>query len=86
MDTPLPPVASLGIDLEWGEWNLVPSSDGDGVEEVEDITWSDVALYLAAGIVEKCRKAVEDQLGYTCSAGVATNKVRLPLYLRHWEM
>ncbi|KAK4701217.1 DNA polymerase eta, partial [Phenoliferia sp. Uapishka_3] len=45
------------------------------LEEEIEVTWSDVALWIAAEIVMKCRKAVEDQLGYTCSAGIAPNKM-----------
>ncbi|KAM0750196.1 DNA/RNA polymerase [Meredithblackwellia eburnea MCA 4105] len=45
------------------------------IEEEIDATWSDVALFLAAEIVMKCRTAVHERLGYTCSAGVAPNKM-----------
>lgn len=47
------------------------------VEKLEepDLTWSDVALAIGAEIVATCRGAVHQQLGYTCSAGIAPNKV-----------
>lgn len=44
--------------------------------EEPDLTWSDVALAIGAEIVATCRGAVHQQLGYTCSAGIAPNKVR----------
>ena len=37
--------------------------------------WSDYALSIAAELMQKCRSDVLQQLGYTCSAGVARNKV-----------
>lgn len=39
--------------------------------------WSDYALSIGAELMQKCRRGVLQQLGYTCSAGVARNKVRL---------
>ncbi|KAM0791567.1 hypothetical protein ACM66B_006013 [Microbotryomycetes sp. NB124-2] len=47
----------------------------EGVDDGPDLTWSDVALYIGAEIVKKCRYAVEERLGYTCSAGIAPNKM-----------
>lgn len=60
-----------------------PATEGVKIEEPEvivediepDLTWSDVALSIGADIVNKCRKDVLEQLGYTCSAGIAPNKV-----------
>lgn len=45
-------------------------------EEEPELTWSDVALSIGAEIVMTCRNSVHEQLGYTCSAGIAPNKVR----------
>lgn len=45
-------------------------------EEEGELTWGDVVLALAAEIVGECRLAVQTRLGYTCSAGLAHNKVR----------
>lgn len=45
-------------------------------QEEPDLTWPDVALAIGAEIVATCRAAVHEQLGYTCSAGIAPNKVR----------
>lgn len=39
------------------------------------LTWSDICLSLGAAIVRDTRAAVTDRLGYTCSAGIATNKM-----------
>lgn len=38
--------------------------------------WSDYALSIGAELMQKCRRDVLQQLGYTCSAGVARNKVK----------
>lgn len=38
------------------------------------LTWSDVALSIGAALVKDTRTAVREQLGYTCSAGIATNR------------
>lgn len=39
------------------------------------LTWSDICLALGAEIVRETRAAVTERLGYTCSAGIATNKM-----------
>lgn len=39
------------------------------------ITWSDICLSLGAAIVRDTRAAVTERLGYTCSAGIAPNKM-----------
>ncbi|BGO91840.1 hypothetical protein NBRC10512_007638 [Rhodotorula toruloides] len=39
------------------------------------LTWSDLCLSLGASIVRDVRVAVKERLGYTCSAGIATNKM-----------
>ncbi|GAA5878358.1 hypothetical protein JCM8547_007530 [Rhodosporidiobolus lusitaniae] len=39
------------------------------------LSWSDIALSLGASIVAETRAAVKERLGYTCSAGVAPNKM-----------
>lgn len=46
-------------------------------DETAELTWSDVALSIGAAVVRDCRSAVEARLGYTCSAGIAPNKVKL---------
>ncbi|GAA94107.1 uncharacterized protein L969DRAFT_46653 [Mixia osmundae IAM 14324] len=74
LDEPLPPPPTT---LPWSELgNLIPV-DPDAPPETDDepITWQDVALALGAEMMEKCRKEVYTQLGYTCSAGIAKNKM-----------
>ncbi|GAA5843556.1 hypothetical protein JCM9279_000791 [Rhodotorula babjevae] len=56
-----------------------PSTLGAGADDGEDgeppLSWSDVALSLGALLVGDIRNAVRARLGYTCSAGIATNKM-----------
>ena len=54
---------------------LPPSSSQIEVPSDPVNAWSDYALSLAAELMQKCRTDVLQQLGYTCSAGVARNKV-----------
>ena len=44
-------------------------------EEEPEITWSDIALSLGAKLVHTIRSTTRERLGYTCSAGIATNKM-----------
>lgn len=55
----------------------LPSSSSQYIEKPSDPlnAWSDYALALGAELMQKCRTDVLQQLGYTCSAGVARNKV-----------
>ncbi|RUP52118.1 LOW QUALITY PROTEIN: hypothetical protein BC936DRAFT_141014 [Jimgerdemannia flammicorona] len=50
----------------------------DGLQEAKKalpkVNWDDVQLAMAAEIAREIRKAVFDELGYTCSAGVTHNK------------
>lgn len=62
--------------------SVLPGSDDSVQAEAEEqddeelaLSWSDVALSIGAEIVNECRGAVEQRLGYTCSAGIASNKV-----------
>ncbi|ORY84148.1 hypothetical protein BCR35DRAFT_290430 [Leucosporidium creatinivorum] len=54
-----------------------PVAEEKEVETLEEphLTWSDVALSIGAEIVATCRNAVHERLGYTCSAGIAPNKM-----------
>lgn len=52
-----------------------PSSSQIEVPSDPQNAWSDYALALGAELMQKCRTAVLHELGYTCSAGVARNKV-----------
>lgn len=53
-----------------------PSSSQIEVPSDPVNAWNDYSLALAAELMQKCRTDVLQQLGYTCSAGVARNKVR----------
>lgn len=54
-----------------------PLLEAQLAEEEPALTWNDVSLWIGAGIVNECRRKVETSLGYTCSAGIAPNKVSL---------
>ncbi|BGP25082.1 DNA polymeraseeta subunit [Rhodotorula toruloides] len=53
------------------------ADDGSPTPEPPEppFTWSDICLSLGASIVRDVRAAVKERLGYTCSAGIATNKM-----------
>ncbi|KAH7112858.1 sister chromatid cohesion protein Eso1 [Dendryphion nanum] len=59
--------------LDWKVDALVETGEDDG--EDRDPDWDDVCMVLASEIVRDVRQAVFDTLGYTCSAGVARNKM-----------
>lgn len=65
--------------LDWRGSHLVSSSTGDGeVGELEEegvIDWDDVAMAIGAGMVRRLRDKVWDELGYTCSGGISSNKM-----------
>lgn len=65
---PAPSVAALN----WTTDHLVPLSEE---EEVQDPDWDDIALSIGAEIVRDVRAAIRERLGYTCSAGIAHNKL-----------
>ncbi|KAH9820691.1 hypothetical protein DFH28DRAFT_1121029 [Melampsora americana] len=73
LDDLLPPPPQL--DWKSFEHNLILESSDTEVDEMITTTWTDVALMIGAELMAQCRKAVFDQLGYTCSAGVTTNKM-----------
>ena len=52
---------------------IVPLSEGEGEEAPGD--WDDVIMNIAAEIIKGIRDEVESVLGYTCSAGIARNKM-----------
>jgi DNA polymerase eta len=51
----------------------VPLSDDESEEEAGD--WDDVTMSVASEMIRDIRKEVEETLGYTCSAGIARNKL-----------
>ncbi|KAL7274520.1 N-acetyltransferase eso1 [Rhizina undulata] len=77
---PLPPQT----EVDWKGSHLVDEEEkeAEDSEEVKVkgrdktlIEWDDIAMGIAADIVNDVRKEVKDKLGYTCSAGVAGNKM-----------
>ncbi|KAK8155301.1 hypothetical protein BKA80DRAFT_209141 [Phyllosticta citrichinensis] len=66
---PRPPTAAL-------DWQTDHLMDLDPQEtEDEDPDWDDIALLVASEIVRDVRAAIYDELKYTCSAGIARNKM-----------
>ena len=68
---PLPPAPSVTFSDELGA--IVPLDDG--YSEEDPVDWDDVVMYLAAEMILEIRREVESTLGYTCSAGIARNKM-----------
>ncbi|KAK3949243.1 hypothetical protein QBC32DRAFT_40683 [Pseudoneurospora amorphoporcata] len=66
---PMPSITAL----DWQADALVDLSGENA--ELEDPDWDDVAILIGSEIVRKVRIAISDKLGYTCSAGVACNKL-----------
>ena len=60
--------------LEWDPEDCLIDVDLQEREE-DDPDWDDVVLLIAAEIVRSVRNAVWEKLHYTCSAGVARNKM-----------
>lgn len=65
---PLPSVAAL-------DWQTDALVDLDEEQEAVDPDWDDVAILIGSEIVRDIRAKVSDQLRYTCSAGIAHNKL-----------
>lgn len=89
LDTPLPPAPrpsydDLGHILPFKSESAASEIDGDDDGLVissspfssdEAVSWADIAVSIGAELMLKCRTAVKEELGYTCSAGIAPNKV-----------
>jgi DNA polymerase eta len=58
--------------MDWAHDTLYP--EGRDVAQHEPLDWDDVVLNIGAEIVRDIRKAILEQLNYTCSAGIARNK------------
>ncbi|KAJ4290233.1 DNA-directed DNA polymerase eta rad30 [Kalmusia sp. IMI 367209] len=67
--------------LDWQADALVETGSEDGEEADPD--WDDVCMVIASEIVRDVRKAVYDTLGYTCSGGIAKNKMLAKLGSGH---
>lgn len=67
----LPPSPGVTFSDELG--TVVALSEGHSEDDPPD--WDDVIIALAAEMIRDIRKEVEEKLGYTCSAGIARNKM-----------
>ncbi|OAA60113.1 sister chromatid cohesion protein Eso1 [Cordyceps fumosorosea ARSEF 2679] len=65
---PLPSVSAL-------DWQADALVDLDEEREGEDPDWDDVAILVGSEIVRGLRTEIRERLRYTCSAGVACNKL-----------
>jgi DNA polymerase eta len=59
--------------LDWAADALVETGEEDG--EDMDPDWDDVCTVIASEIVRDVRRHIKDTLGYTCSGGIARNKM-----------
>ena len=66
---PLPPTTAL----DWNTDALV-DLDADQTED-DDPDWDDITILIGSDIVRGIREAIYNKLKYTCSAGVARNKM-----------
>ncbi|KAL8835729.1 MAG: hypothetical protein Q9176_006738 [Flavoplaca citrina] len=74
---PRPPTTALN-------WNTDALVDLDNDEtEDDDPDWDDIAMLVGSEIVRSVRAAVRERLKYTCSAGIARNKMIAKLGSAH---
>lgn len=66
---PLPPSSCL----DWQTDALVDLDSED--MEADEVDWDDVAMCVGSEIIRGVRARIRSQLGYTCSAGIASNKM-----------
>ncbi|KAE8349961.1 hypothetical protein BDV28DRAFT_50370 [Aspergillus coremiiformis] len=71
---PRPPTTAL----EWNQGDCLVDLD-EKETEVDDPDWDDIAMLIGSEIVRSVRTAVWDSLSYTCSAGIARNKMMAKL-------
>ncbi|KFH47018.1 N-acetyltransferase-like protein [Hapsidospora chrysogenum ATCC 11550] len=65
---PLPPTSAL-------DWQADALVDLDEEGESADPDWDDVAILVGSEVVREIRQRIRRDLGYTCSAGIANNKL-----------
>lgn len=70
---PVPPTTSLN----WEADGLIDLDDGQA--EDDDPDWDDVVMNIGSEIVRGLRKTIKERLKYTCSAGIARNKMMAKL-------
>ncbi|THC96421.1 hypothetical protein EYZ11_004118 [Aspergillus tanneri] len=74
--TPLPRPPTTA--LEWKpEDSLIDLNENE--TEFDDPDWDDIAMLIGSEVVRSIRDAVWEKLSYTCSAGVARNKMMAKL-------
>ncbi|MCJ1436231.1 DNA-directed DNA polymerase eta rad30 [Xylographa pallens] len=74
---PRPPTTAL-------DWNTDALVDLDNTEtEDDDPDWDDIAIQIGSEIVRGVRAAIRERLKYTCSAGIAHNKMIAKLGSAH---
>lgn len=74
---PPPPITVL-------DWNTDALVDLDNTEtEDDDPDWDDIAMLIGSEIVRSVRTAIHERLKYTCSAGIAKNKLLAKLGSAH---
>lgn len=74
---PRPPTTAL-------DWNTDALVDLDNAEtEDDDPDWDDVAMLVGSEIIRTVRAAIRERLKYTCSAGIARNKMVAKLGSAH---
>lgn len=59
--------------LDWKADALVETGETDG--EDADPDWDDVCMVIASEIIRDVRAQIKEELGYTCSGGIARNKM-----------
>ncbi|OJD19328.1 hypothetical protein AJ78_00687 [Emergomyces pasteurianus Ep9510] len=64
--------------LEWGKEDMLVDLDVGEAEE-DDPDWDDVCMLIGADVVRSVRVAIWERLKYTCSAGIARNKMMAKL-------
>ena len=64
---PLPPAPPIEDPEQWQVWQAIQAQH-NGTTFSQDCTWQDWALLYGAEIMLDMRKAVQDRLGFTCSA------------------
>lgn len=74
--TPLPAPPTTALD--WSSNDGLVDLDENETEE-DDPDWDDIAMQIGAEIVRSVRAAVWKKLTYTCSAGIARNKMMAKL-------
>jgi len=74
---PLPPTEAL----DWQADALI-DLDTDETED-DDPDWDDIAILIGSEIIRKVRATVRERLKYTCSAGIAHNKMLAKLGSAH---